>query len=754
MQRYQSAAGRHHCDEDGHKGQSDTLVSDPYGCHDQPSQSVKHKASEQEIHGSTNGVIGIDRKEEDRMRGDGSNAQARKDSQSQTKTEANHAVISVENAKQESTGVTKPAKKVRKPDREIYQPGNRRNIQGKDCEVGRDREPKNPKQKTEPESQLCRVDSEGSKKTSVQKQSGKDKEIKCVLSEAGRKQGSQDVEKHPLPSDCSVEKITNKVEKLSMNEKFNTGVEGQVVEELSCKIGEMAAKERRRNKEEDEKAEKKRERGNRRRREGDKEKENNLDSKRKQDKIGGRGKSDSGKAEKERNDRAADKDNKPRKKGETHQRNGREKCRENRRGDNNRRSTDTVADVKTQRNADTTVDGGNRKQPSSNNPTPTSKRYSKSDIRRSRNRTYSSSSTSSVTSLDGSGLGMDVKNAKWPHLEPRHKGRMANSGEGRRGHLQSWTTNGESSTESLEGSELSDIADDRRRRTGEEEVRIEKHREERSKPKGNKGGCRGVLHVSLERQLGTSSQSGFAQHSGKGVAPQGRGGGILVLPSRADISKSSETGQRLLFGNRGGTAASKSRGGRGGGVRRLWDPNNPDQKPALTSTHSSQHSSLQHPTYLQTGAGYGQLHFLDTDDEIAGSPPVPQSEHFQSKQAAAMAYYKFQNSDNPYCYPHNPSTGTSQRYQYPYHIGPHQIAPTNSMYAGPGMGQFCGSYRGVGYSQSGSGGALTFEEVEQQARGELVRLLRAADAQELQISNLLSRDRVSAEGLDRMAHLR
>lgn len=70
------------------------------------------------------------------------------------------------------------------------------------------------------------------------------------------------------------------------------------------------------------------------------------------------------------------------------------------------------------------------------------------------------------------------------------------------------------------------------------------------------------------------------------------------------------------------------------------------------------------------------------------------------------------------------------------------------------MGQFCGSYRGVGYSQSGAGSALTFDEVEPQARGELVRLLRAADAQELQLSNLLSRDRVSAEGLDRMAHLR
>lgn len=82
------------------------------------------------------------------------------------------------------------------------------------------------------------------------------------------------------------------------------------------------------------------------------------------------------------------------------------------------------------------------------------------------------------------------------------------------------------------------------------------------------------------------------------------------------------------------------------------------------------------------------------------------------------------------------------------------MAPTNGMYPIPGVGQFCGTYRGGGYSQPGAGSGLTFEEVEQQARGELGRLLRAADAQELQLSNLLSRDRVSADGLDRMAQFR
>lgn len=82
------------------------------------------------------------------------------------------------------------------------------------------------------------------------------------------------------------------------------------------------------------------------------------------------------------------------------------------------------------------------------------------------------------------------------------------------------------------------------------------------------------------------------------------------------------------------------------------------------------------------------------------------------------------------------------------------MAPPNGMYPVAGVGQFCGSYRGAGYSQPGAGGNLTLEEVQQQARGELGRMLRGADAQELQLSNLLSRDRVSVDGLDRMTQLR
>ncbi|XP_023272358.1 telomerase-binding protein EST1A isoform X1 [Seriola lalandi dorsalis] len=779
LQRYQPVAGhgrRHRDSEEGEPGQSDPLATFVHE-HDEPSQSEKKGLSEKVLE-CTDGM-GTDKKEEDRMRGDNSNTQnCRMGSHSQAKMEENQEKGFVENHRehQEPAGAAKPARKARKPDREFYQPGSRRNIQGKDCGVGREQDKppsKKHEQKTEPESQLSTGEIEGNKKTSTQKRGGKGKEVKGTQenvklsksSETNGKQGNRDVQKPPLPSDASVEKITSKVEKLNVKEKVKVVCEGQDVEELSCRRGETTDKGRRGQgggtKEEEEKMEKKKEKGNRRRRGGEKEKERNQDSRRGEDDISGVGKSDQCKVEKEKDRRAAeaDRDNKPGKTGEAHQIKGRENCRESRRGDNNNnnRSREAEKDAKSEKNVDRTVVDRNK---SNANITSSSKRYSKSDIRRSRNRTYSSSSTSSVTSLDGPGLGMDVESTKWPRLQPKHsnKEEIANSGEGRRSHLRSWTTNGESSTESMEGSEMSDITEDRRRRRrgGEEELSTARRREERNRPKGNKGGGRGILRVSLEKHSGISSHSGDVQHCKPGLVPRGRGGGILVLPARTDISNSPEVGQRLLFGGIRGGAAGSSRGGRGGGVRRLWDPNNPDQKPALTSTQSSQHKSLQQPIYLQTGTGYGPLNFLDTDDEVAGSPPVPQGEHFRSQQAATMAYYKFQNSDNPYCYPMstNPGTTTSQRYPYSYHMGPYQMAPPNGMYPGAGVGQFCGSYRGAGYSQPSGGGGLTFEEVEQQARGELGKLLRAADAQELQLSNLLSRDRVSADGLDRMAQLR
>lgn len=753
LQRYQMAAVHRHREEDEETAQTNTPTMDSH----KPKEHFQHgicNVSENVLarHGVTNGT-------DQRMTDDGYSTQTdRKESHSLAKTETNQAPSSVRNSRehQEPAGAAKPTKKARKPDQEFYQPGNRRSIQAKDCGVGRENDRlllKKHEEKAECELQLSTRESEGTSTTSVHKRRGKDKDAKCVINEAQRKQQSQDVGKPQRATDTSIDEIANKVEKLNMKEKCNVKFDGQVVEATSCKKGEVVDKQKRRGKADEERVEK--ERGNRRRKGGDKEKEK-TDSK-KDDEVGGRGKGERAKTEKERSKREADNGSMVGKKGELHQSKGRENHRENRKGDKDSCFSDTAKDTRAQKAIDVAKEGNCRKQPNAKISTPVSKRYSKSDIRRSRRRTYSSSSASSAASLEGPGLGVDVASTRWPHMEPRHgnKERMAN-GRGSSSHLQSWTANEESSAESLDGSELSDTVDNRKRgKNGWEEVKAERQREERNKSRENKGRGQGILHISLERPLGTSSQNKHA-HGRQGVAPRGRGGGILVLPSRANICNAPEVGQSRLFGNRGG-ASSRSRGGRGGGVRRLWDPNNPDQKPALSTSQSSQHSLLQQPTYLQTG--YGQLHFLDTDDEAVGSPPVPQGEHFRSRQAA-MAFYKFQNSDNPYCYPmstsnqHNPSTATGQCYPYPYHMGPYQMSPTNNMYSGPGVGQFCGGYRGVGYTQSGEGGALTFEEVEQRARGELGRLLRAADAQELQLSNLLSRDRLSAEGLDRMAHLR
>uniref|UniRef100_A0A3B3Z8L1 Telomerase-binding protein EST1A n=1 Tax=Periophthalmus magnuspinnatus TaxID=409849 RepID=A0A3B3Z8L1_9GOBI len=467
------------------------------------------------------------------------------------------------------------------------------------------------------------------------------------------------VENTTSPSDVSMEKLVNKVENLSVKEKSKSGERGEGIGEGNSKNTKQLAKPKKTKSIE----------------------KSEEDGKKKSN----RRKNDKGELDKEKMRRSIeDKQSK----SKEHHKKGHSI---------NDKSQDTVKNVKGELSENRPVEKADQ-----NRPKPNSKRYSKSDIRRPRNRTYSSSSASSVTSLDGPRAVAETRR------RPKHKDNLKEpivlNKEGQRSHLQSWTTNGESDTESLDGSEISDIAEDRRRKIFErEEI----------------------------------------------MAPQGRGGGILVLPSRTDISQPAEVGQRL-FGEIRGGAASRSRGGRGGGVRRLWDPNNPDQKPALTNIQ--QQSTHQQHAYFQTGMGYGQLHFLDTDDEVVGSPPVQQGEHFRSQQAAAMAYYKFQNSDNPYRYPvssNNPTATSNQRYAYPY-MGPYQM--NNGMYAGPAVGQLMGPYRG-GYGQPGTGGNVSYEEAEQQTRGELGRLLRAADAHEVQLSNLLSRDRLSMEGLDRMNSL-
>ncbi|XP_030648686.1 telomerase-binding protein EST1A [Chanos chanos] len=375
-----------------------------------------------------------------------------------------------------------------------------------------------------------------------------------------------------------------------------------------------------------------------------------------------------------------------------------------------------------------------------------SKRYSKSDIRRPRNRTCSTSSASSGTSMDGPG------EAEWHRATAGTGGQRDRSGNRRR------STRDMSSTDSLEENEMWE--DERRmlRSRGGDGDRSPLKRSEGSSrgQAGFVGGGRGgILRVSLDKQSGPSDTS-EEQSRKKNQGPKGRGRGILILPAHTDLTMPTEPGPRVTGGMRGGMGLGRGRGGRGGGTRRLWDPNNPDQKPALTrSSQQSQLSPLQQPLYLQQQGGYSPLHFLDTDDETAGSPPVRQGEHFQSQHAAAMAYYKFQNSDNPYCYPlQTNAPNTPPRYAYPYHL-PYQIPGSNGMYPSPGMAPFYGGYgqSPQGYPSAG-GTALTPEEAEVQARGELGKLLRLADSQELQLSNLLSRDRLSPEGLEKMAQLR
>ncbi|KAM6907322.1 telomerase-binding protein EST1A [Xenentodon cancila] len=747
LQRYHPIAGhgrRHRDSEEGETSQNDSLAT----------VSFEGDLSEKN-QGFTDSESSTKNNEE-RMRGDGSNIQNCKEgTQSQAKTDA-----SDEKDCQEAGGGAKTTKKVRKPDRAFYQPGSRRNIQGKDCAVGREQD-KPPlgkqEQNTVVESQLSAGMREGNKKISTPKQRGTDK-IKAV-----QEVESQDVEMPALPTDSSLKKITSNIKKLNIKEKGKVRGTDKANGELTCMAGETTDKERRgqdpETKQEEEKPEKKGERGNRRRRGVEKEK--NLETKG-EDVISSRRKNNQGKTEKDKDKKGAKADGKKLDKaGETHQSKTKENCKENRkRNDNNSRFRDADKDVKTDIKLDRSVEVHDRHRSNANATMLTSKRYSKSDIRHSRNRTYSSSSGSSVTSQEGPERGMDATSSKWSHLDSgkNNKEGMGNH-KRQRSHLQSWA-NEDSSSESLQGSEMSDKAEDRRgRMKGKNEVSTERL-EEKSKPKSNKSGGQGILKIPQEKRSCTPSHTGEAKHHKQAQFPRGRGGGILVLPSRADILNSPEVGQRLFPGGIRGGAPSRSRGGRGGGVRRLWDPNNPDQKPALTSAHSSQHSSVKQPVYLQTGTGFGQLHFLDTDDEVAGSPPLPQGEHLQSQQAAAIAYYKFQNSDNPYCYPmattnlHNPNTSASQRFPYPYNMGPYQMAHSNGMYQSPGIGQFCGSYRGTSYSQQGAEGSLTSDEAEQLTRGELGKLLRAADAHELQLSNLLSRDRISADGLERMALLR
>ncbi|XP_073091130.1 telomerase-binding protein EST1A isoform X4 [Manis javanica] len=372
------------------------------------------------------------------------------------------------------------------------------------------------------------------------------------------------------------------------------------------------------------------------------------------------------------------------------------------------------------------------------------KRYSRSDKRRNRYRTCSTSSAGSNNSAEGAGLtdnGCRRRRQDRTKERPRLKKQVSMS-----------------STDSLDEDRIDEP--DGSRRSSERKKHLERSSSGRGEgqQKSNGKENRGTLHVTFDAEtmnkvspmVRSAEEDGDRIKPDKGLSSQGKGSekqesknlkqelrgqgrGILILPAHTTLSVNSGSsectplGPRLLFGS--GSKGSRS-WGRGGTTRRLWDPNNPDQKPALKS---------QTP----------QLHFLDTDDEVS---PTSWGESRQ----AQPSYYKFQNSDNPYYYPRAPGPAS----QYPYTgYSPLQypVGPTNGVYPGPyypGYPTPSGQYICSPIPAS----TVSPEEMEQHMRNmqqqELHRLLRVADNQELQLSNLLSRDRISPEGLEKMAQLR
>uniref|UniRef100_A0A2K5Y4M1 Telomerase-binding protein EST1A n=1 Tax=Mandrillus leucophaeus TaxID=9568 RepID=A0A2K5Y4M1_MANLE len=375
------------------------------------------------------------------------------------------------------------------------------------------------------------------------------------------------------------------------------------------------------------------------------------------------------------------------------------------------------------------------------------KRYSRSDKRRNRYRTCSTSSAGSNNSAEGAGLtdnGCRRRRQDRTKERPRLKKQVSVS-----------------STDSLDEDRIDEPDGLGPRRSSERKKHLERNWSGRGEgeQKSNGKENRGTLRVTFDAEAMNKESpvvksarddvdrgkpdKGFSS-GGKGSEKQesknpkqelrGRGRGILILPAHTTLSVSSAgspesapSGPRLLFGSGGKGPRSW---GRGGTTRRLWDPNNPDQKPALKT---------QAP----------QLHFLDTDDEIS---PTSWGD---SRQAQA-SYYKFQNSDNPYYYPRTP--GPASQYPYTgYNPLQYPVGPTNGVYPGPyypGYPTPSGQYVCSPLPAS----TMSPEEVEQHMRNlqqqELHRLLRVADNQELQLSNLLSRDRISPEGLEKMAQLR
>ncbi|XP_063002701.1 telomerase-binding protein EST1A [Elgaria multicarinata webbii] len=355
----------------------------------------------------------------------------------------------------------------------------------------------------------------------------------------------------------------------------------------------------------------------------------------------------------------------------------------------------------------------------------TPKRYSRSDKRRNRYRTCSTSSAGSNNSADGS-RGEAEAGKRRPELakeQPRPRKQLSAS-----------------STDSLDDDRDEEASRDLEMKRQLEHSWLSKTTDGREgkggQPAGHAMQRRAAEAGWRKRKPSGASLSDSTEAQGEGK-PQGRGRGILVLPANTDLNASAtgspealhSGGPRLLFG--GGSKGGRGRG-RGGTARRLWDPNNPEQKPALKSAAA-------------------QLHFLDTDDEV---PPAPRGD---ARQASAP-YYRFQNSDNPYYYGRPVGQAPAPApYSYTGYSLPYQVGANNGVYPGP---YYPAGFPGQPepYLCSPLLASPLSPEMEQQVRGlqqqELSKVLREASNLEQQLSNLLSRDRLRPEGLEKMGQLR
>ncbi|KAM4619741.1 telomerase-binding protein EST1A-like, partial [Polymixia lowei] len=284
LQRYQPMAGHGEAETTalGHHGDPIPLSSDSQE-HAKPSQCENKSDEVSQRRGCTDGGLGTDRGKENRPRGDGSNGQncrkgsANSGNRPQAKTEGERGTDCSENDRdhQEPAGAPNLTRKPRKPDREFYQPGSRRNVQGKESGACREQDKPPPKSepKTEPGSQNEAGKKEGDKNPPTPKEGGKEREEKAKgdrVNPANRKKGKRDAEKTLSPSEAAVGSLSNKVEKLSVKDEEMAGATEQGDKEAGGrrrkatgegKRGQAGSGEAN----EGEKAEKKRERGNRRR---------------------------------------------------------------------------------------------------------------------------------------------------------------------------------------------------------------------------------------------------------------------------------------------------------------------------------------------------------------------------------------------------------------------------------------------------------------------------------------------------------